>query len=368
MCRPKKENDTPLVTRHKLLSNVYAAEFFSGNETVAAALKIVKVFNQPIAHRGAIPKDVSSKVLHEFSPEKARILLDGKEWKCICCNKDAAQFCSSIVGAPSMETVICYTEKIYVVCSNEECIAKVTQKKNEDSRKVFVSDLDFRFSFRSALQPIRGMMKSSTLKMPVVVVKNEEMNSVIAEENNPIFAMERMIAETMDAKESNVHCDGESALNSMHVNETNAKERKRDTETCPTQELHPRRGRCETMHKRMKSDDNVSTARKSCDGGGVFLFKSFRGTPPNDTRNRDEGVLKENFGANATDENTKRAQTKVYLREFPYGFDGKDTWRCRHCLGAPCHSMAPPPNNFIDQHLRMCPVMNRHFPRHEYLR
>ncbi len=379
MCRPKKNNDTPLVKRHRLLSSVYTAEFFIGNK---AALKTVKVFNQPIVHRGAIPKDVSSKVLDAFAPEKAKILLDEKEWKCICCNEDATQFCSSIVGAPSMETVICFTEKIYVVCNDDKCIAKVTQKKNEDSRKLVVSEFDFRFSFRSALRPIHvddGIMMSSTLEMPAVkgaMKKNAEMESAIAEQENPIFAMERCVAKKMDAIESNAHCsgefDGESAMNSVPVNETK-KRKQRDTETYPTQELHPSRDSGEKMHKRMKHDDNVSTAQQSCDGGVARLSKSFHRPTTNDTK-RDEGA-KENVGANATEANnneTRRTPTKVYLKEFPFIFDGKGTWLCRHCLGVRCHSGShhyfanhPPPNNFIDQHLRMCPVMSRHFPPHE---
>ena len=384
MCRPKKINDTPLVEKHKLLSSVYTAEFFSGSETAGAApLKTVtRVFNSSIKDRGAIPNDVSSKALEAFAPEKAKILLNEKEWKCMCCNEGASSFCSSVVGAPSMETVICFTEKIYVVCSDEGCIAKVTQRKNGDSRKhvTSASDFDFRFSFRSALRPIHvfddGMAKSSPLEMTVVkgtMEKSAEMESVITEENNPLFAMEKEVVKLMVGKESNAKIDSESAMNFVSVNET--KKRKLETTTnYPTQELHPNKDIDETRHKRIKKNgDSVSAVQSSVDGNGTFVSKSIQCPTTNDTKKRDEGA-KENARVNAAEGNAtdpKRAPTKVYLREFPFMFDGEGAWFCRHCLGVPnsqYHYHAgsqPPPNKFIDLHLRLCPVMSQHFPSHD---
>ena len=370
MCRvPKKNNDTPLVENHKLLSSIYTAEFFSGNNGTAssAPLKTVNcVFNTSIVERGAIPKDASSKIVKAFAPKKAGMLLVGeKEWKCICCNGHATQFCSSIVGkAPSMGTVICFTEKIYVVCSDEECIAKVTQKKNEDSRKLDVSDFDFRFSFRSALRPIRiddRMSIESTLKMTAVedtVEKKAEKESAIAEEANHILAMEKEIAKKTVDKESNAQRDSKSSVN-LVSNET--KKRKRGTDNCPTQALNPNRNNGETMHKRIKNIDNLSS-----------VSKSVQCPATNGSKKRDDEEVKENVGENATEANNTEP-AKVYLREFPFVFDGKGAWLCRHCLGVPCHagshhyfsSPNPPPNNFVDRHLRLCPVMSRHFPSHE---
>lgn len=375
MCRPKKNNDTPLTKKHKLLSSVYTAEFFSGTEIASDSepepmTTVTRIFNASIEDRGAIPKDVSASALEAFAPEKVKLLQEeNKEWKCICCNQRASSYCSSVVGAPSMTNVICFTEKIYVVCSDEGCIDKVTRKKNEDSKKLAPSDFDFRFSFRSALRPIRigGMLESAPAlevkepveKKEVMKEKKMEMESVITEEENPLFAMEKDIAQT----------DSESAKNSVSCIETKTKKRKHEAIEYPTQELHPNKSNDE-RHKRIKKNVNsVGAALSSVDVDGTLMSKSIHSPTANGTKKRDDGV-KENMGVNIAPKSGP-APTKVYLREFPFIFDGKGTWHCRHCLGVPyqsgshhyypSHAGKPPSNYFIDQHLRMCPVMFRHF-------
>lgn len=56
------------------------------------------------------------------------------------------------------------------------------------------------------------------------------------------------------------------------------------------------------------------------------------------------------------------------LKEFPFIFDGYSGWVCRHCshldhyYRGPNYYMQgvkPPPNDFVDQHLRLCPALNR---------
>lgn len=371
MCRPQKQKSdgTPLVEKHKLLSSVYSAEFYSGTETAATPMKTVtKIFNASMEDRGAIPTDVSSNALEAFAPTKTKILLDEKEWKCICCDKGAYSYCSSVVGAPSSETVICFTEKIYVVCIDKHCIVNVLRKKNEGSKKLTASDFDFRFSFRSALRPIRIVNNgnsASSLEMPVEkeAMKNAEMKSVTKEEEKPLFVMEKEIMNTAVGK------DSESAMNFVSVNET--KKRKRDA----TQELLPSNINEEKRHKRIKKNGGGTSAVQSSDAvGGAYVSRSVQCPPMNDMKKkRDEGV-KENVGVNAAKGNSsdpKLAPTKVYLREFPFIFDGKGAWLCRHCLGIPYHSGShhyyrshvgkPPSNYFIDQHLRLCPVMFRNF-------
>eukprot|EP00574_Skeletonema_japonicum_P008335 CAMPEP_0201717558 /NCGR_PEP_ID=MMETSP0593-20130828/3264_1 /ASSEMBLY_ACC=CAM_ASM_000672 /TAXON_ID=267983 /ORGANISM="Skeletonema japonicum, Strain CCMP2506" /LENGTH=371 /DNA_ID=CAMNT_0048207647 /DNA_START=190 /DNA_END=1305 /DNA_ORIENTATION=- len=370
MCRPKKNNDAPLMEKHKLLSSIYTAEFFSGTEIASEPITTVtRIFNASIEDRRAIPRDVSSSALEAFAPEKEKILLDDKEWKCISCNKGASSYCSSVVGAPSMENVICFTEKIYVVCCDEECIDKVTRKKNENSKKLVASDFDFRFSFRSALRPIRIGALESVLDEdePVekeVMKQKTEMESKITEEGNP-------------RKESNVQTDSESAMNFVSVNETKTKKRKHEAIEHPTQELHPNKSESnEERHKRIKKNvDNVGAVLSSVDVGGAYMSKSIQSRTTKDTKKQDDGV-KENMEVNAVEGSNIEPKsgpkcTKVYLREFPFIFDGKGAWLCRHCLGVPYHSGShhyhpshigkPPSNYFIDQHLRLCPVMFRHF-------
>ena len=55
------------------------------------------------------------------------------------------------------------------------------------------------------------------------------------------------------------------------------------------------------------------------------------------------------------------------LQEFPYLFDGYAAWVCRHCQHVPPYyrggnyvwqSLQPPPNQFVDMHLRFCPGLN----------
>lgn len=55
------------------------------------------------------------------------------------------------------------------------------------------------------------------------------------------------------------------------------------------------------------------------------------------------------------------------LSEFPFFFDGFAAWVCRHCSHLPAYyrggnyvwqSAQPPPNQFVDMHLRTCPGLN----------
>ncbi|KAL3806618.1 hypothetical protein ACHAXA_004422, partial [Cyclostephanos tholiformis] len=55
------------------------------------------------------------------------------------------------------------------------------------------------------------------------------------------------------------------------------------------------------------------------------------------------------------------------LQEFPFFFDGYAAWVCRHCHHIPSYyrggnyvwqSSQPPPNHFVDMHLRFCPGLN----------
>lgn len=55
------------------------------------------------------------------------------------------------------------------------------------------------------------------------------------------------------------------------------------------------------------------------------------------------------------------------LQEFPFFFDGYAAWVCRHCQHIPPYyrggnyawqNAAPPPNEFVDMHLRICPGLN----------
>lgn len=68
-------------------------------------------------------------------------------------------------------------------------------------------------------------------------------------------------------------------------------------------------------------------------------------------------------------------QIKSVLKEFPFVYDGHSGWVCRHCSHLP-HTyrglnyawqggeeggttQQPPPNSFVDQHLRFCPALNQ---------
>ena len=57
------------------------------------------------------------------------------------------------------------------------------------------------------------------------------------------------------------------------------------------------------------------------------------------------------------------------LNEFPFVFDGYAAWVCRHCQHVPPYyrggnyvwqASQPPPNHFVDMHLRFCPGLNPH--------
>ena len=368
MCRSKKINDTPLAKMHKLLTLVYTAEFRSGNETADDERRtktVNRVYNAPIKNRGAIPSDVCSKTLDAFTPEKSKTLLDGEDWKCICCNEGASQYCSSVVGAQSKENVISLTEKIYVVCGTDECIAKVTQKRNNDARKLVGAGFDFRFSFRSALLPIRvggeknAKQESSSLVFEAPLIKETgmetETESCIVKENNPVSVFEMELERTASDEWTKKEIENASSMKAM-------KKRKLDVveKNFPSQDLSEH-----TAHKRMKLT-NLEESDESERFADTIVDQS-----SNNTKEHDEEV-KENVATNARDNmESKRSPIKVHLKEFPFIFDGNGAWLCRHCLGVPCHigshhcyaSRQPPPNEFIDHHLRLCPVMSRHFRR-----
>ena len=55
------------------------------------------------------------------------------------------------------------------------------------------------------------------------------------------------------------------------------------------------------------------------------------------------------------------------LTDYPFVFDGYAAWVCRHCQHIPPHyrggnyfwlASQPPPNHFVDMHLRFCPGLN----------
>ena len=67
-------------------------------------------------------------------------------------------------------------------------------------------------------------------------------------------------------------------------------------------------------------------------------------------------------------------QIKSVLKEFPFVYDGHSGWVCRHCSHLPHtyrglnyvwqggegeSTQQPPPNSFVDQHLRFCPALNQ---------
>eukprot|EP00985_Skeletonema_marinoi_P021391 scaffold13103_cov71-Skeletonema_marinoi.AAC.1 len=61
-------------------------------------------------------------------------------------------------------------------------------------------------------------------------------------------------------------------------------------------------------------------------------------------------------------------QESTALKEFPFIFDGYSGWVCQHCSHldhyhrGPNYSMKgekPPPNDFVDKHLRFCPALNQ---------
>eukprot|EP00984_Skeletonema_dohrnii_P016252 scaffold7174_cov73-Skeletonema_dohrnii-CCMP3373.AAC.2 len=64
-------------------------------------------------------------------------------------------------------------------------------------------------------------------------------------------------------------------------------------------------------------------------------------------------------------------QESTALKDFPFVFDGYSGWVCRHCSHlehyhrGPNYSIKgekPPPNDFVDKHLRFCPALNQRLP------
>jgi len=64
---------------------------------------------------------------------------------------------------------------------------------------------------------------------------------------------------------------------------------------------------------------------------------------------------------------TNSQDPEVMTTEYPFLFDGYAAWVCRHCQHIPPHyrggnyfwlASQPPPNHFVDMHLRFCPGLN----------
>jgi len=78
------------------------------------------------------------------------------------------------------------------------------------------------------------------------------------------------------------------------------------------------------------------------------------------------------YGLSPTARSSLRSSLPQYepavLKEFPFVYDGYSGWVCRHCshlahyYRGPNYIMQgekPPPNDFVDRHLRFCPALNQ---------
>jgi hypothetical protein len=238
---------------------------------------------------------------------------------------------------------------------------KATEKRNKDSKKYVVSDFGFRFSFRSALQPIRvdeGM--SSTMKVPDTVKGTNK--DEISNRSIPVEKLKKMVAE----EERNAQYRCVSMIGTASLNATTTKRTRYETENDSEEKQLQHDNNCERSHKVMKKVGHPSNDRESS-GDSVGRGATYEGTFATETV-RDPSVIvaKGNCEANVSKniEPKRSPPIKVYLREFPFVFNGNGAWLCRHCqnhfLAGHIHS--PPPKYFIDQHLRLCQIMSRYFP------
>ena len=86
-------------------------------------------------------------------------------------------------------------------------------------------------------------------------------------------------------------------------------------------------------------------------------------------RQGNEGALQigQREGPNPLPASVEHESSEQTLSEFPFFFDGYAAWVCRHCSHLPAYyrggnyvwqSTQPPPNQFVDMHLRTCPGLN----------
>ena len=382
MCQQK--NNIPLTERHTLLSAVYTAEFYRGGgndheiqSSLAPAsanskpMTVVKIFNASISpDRTATPTDIAPTILSAFDPIKSGILtLDNNEkkhsWKCFSCNEqNASQYCSSIVGKQTKTNIIEFKEKILIICNNKHCATKASQMRDSNlgvHQKYIVSDTGFRFSFRTALQQLeQPPIQSVPALLPESSVDDTEnvkmaTATIVVKDGNKIMPPhEKDNVQTIKEKGSVVQNGDVSSI-----------ERKR--KHCATTDNTLVKKQCDNDKRRFGNEQNGDV------GGGVEASVSNASVPcPTTTATIDT----RHNGANENNIEQKQAPPpkKVYLKEFPFVFDGSGAWLCRHCLGLPQRnhhannhnvfaSHLPPPKTFIDNHLRICLGLGRQLPQ-----
>ena len=378
MCQQK--NNIPLTERHALLSAVYTAEFYRGggggndDETQSLAapagnsnkipMTVVKIFNASIPpSRGATSTDIVPTILSAFDPIKSGILTlvnneKKQSWKCFCCNEqNASQYCSSIVGKQTQTNVIEFKEKILIICNNKQCTTRASQMRDSDlgvHQKYIVSDTGFRFSFRTAFHPL----KVAPIQQPI-----QSMTPVLlpADTENVKMATATIVVKhgnNMPPREKSSAQCGDSSIQ---------RKRKHDA-TAEQHDNNENEGNFETNHKKRRIGDE-----QSGDCGDVEECVSNVSVPGPTTKatidTRDDGTIENNI-----ERKQAPPPKKVYLKEFPFVFDGSGAWLCRHCLGLPQRnhhannhnvfaSHLPPPKTFIDNHLRLCLGLDRQLPQ-----
>ncbi len=360
-----------------MLSAVYTAEFYraGGNDheiqsSLAPAahhskpMTVVKIFNASIPNRGATPTDIVPSILSAFDPIKSGILtLDNNEkkhsWKCFSCNEqNASQYCSSIVGKQPKTNVIEFKEKILIICNNKHCATRASQMRDSDlgvHQKYVVSDTGFRFSFRTAFHP---------MKQPPIQTAPALLPAALVDETENV----KMATATIVVKDGNTIIEKGSVVQ----NGDGSIERKRKhcatTDNTFVKEQHDNNENeenFETNHKKRRIGNEQSGDDEACVSNVSVPCPTTTATI--DTRHN---------GANENNIEQKQAPPpkKVYLKEFPFVFDGSGAWLCRHCLGLPQRnhhvnnhnvfaSHLPPPKTFIDNHLRVCLGLGRQLPQ-----
>ena len=376
MCQQK--NNIPLTERHTLLSAVYTAEFYRGGgndheiqSSLAPAsanskpMTVIKIFNASIPSRGATPTDIAPSILSAFDPIKSGILtLDNNEkkhsWKCFSCNEqNASQYCSSIVGKQTKTNVIEFKEKILIICNNKHCATKASQMRDSDlgvHQKYIVSDTGFRFSFRTAFHPLQQPpIQSAPALLPAALMDDTE--------------NEKIATATIVVKDGNKMMPPRKKDNVKTIREKGSVVQNGDVSSIERKRKH-----CALLKEAYDNDMRRLGNEQNGDvGGGVEASVSNVSVPcPTTTSTTDTRA----DGANENNIEQKQAPPpkKVYLKEFPFVFDGSGAWLCRHCLGLPQRnhhannhnvfaSHLPPPKTFIDNHLRVCLGLGRQLPQ-----
>jgi hypothetical protein len=380
MCQQK--NNIPLTESHTLLSAVYTAEFYraGGNEDKSLApaanskpMTVTKIFNASIPSKGATPTDIAPTILSAFDPIKSGILtLDNNEkkhsWKCFSCNEqNASQYCSSIVGKQTKTNVIEFKEKILIICNNKHCATRASQMRDSDlgvHQKYIVSDTGFRFSFRTAFHPL----KAAPIQQPI--------------QSAPVLLPESSVDETQNVKMATATIVVKDGKNKMPPREKSSVQRGDGS-------IERKRKHCATtdntfvkeQHDNNENEENFETNYKkrridneqSGDCGDVEASVSNVSVPcPTTTATIDTRA--DGTSENNIEQKHAPPPKKVYLKEFPFVFDGSGAWLCRHCLGLPQRnhhannhnvfaSHLPPPKTFIDNHLRACLGLGRQMPQ-----